>query len=215
MLLWWKAWDPEGLPPELCIRNPDGEPVAVDPGNPATRDELRRRLRALLSADGLDADGLKIDFTARTPRGRAVASTGGAWGIALLHELLATVYAAAKEAKPDALVMTHTPHPGFVDVTDMIRLNDVLGPGDGRLSVVEQMELRAEVARAACPELLVDTDDWPIADLESWRAYAARKPGIGVPSLYYAGHLDATGDSFTSEDYALLRRTWSAWRERP
>jgi len=36
VLLWWKAWDPEGLPPELCIRNPDGTPVAFDPTNPNT-----------------------------------------------------------------------------------------------------------------------------------------------------------------------------------
>ena len=212
VLLWWKAWDPEGLPRELCVRNPAGDPVAVDPGNPATREEIRRQLAALLSAEGLDADGLKIDFTARTPRGRAVASEGGAWGIALLHELLATVYGAAKEAKADALVITHTPHPGFADVTDMIRLNDVLSPAGAGLPVVEQMELRAEVARAACPELLIDTDDWPIGDLDAWRAYAERKVEIGVPSLYYAGRLDARGDSFTSEDYELLRRTWSRWR---
>ena len=34
VLLWWKAWDPEGLPAELCIRRPDGVPVALDPTNP-------------------------------------------------------------------------------------------------------------------------------------------------------------------------------------
>ena len=66
----------------------------------------------MLAPDGLDADGLKVDFTARTPSGRALSHhEGGAWGIALLHELLSIVYAAAKEAKPDALVITHTPHP--------------------------------------------------------------------------------------------------------
>ena len=172
VLLWWKAWDPEGLPPELCVCNPDGVPVAVDPGNPATKEALRRQLAALLSPDGLDADGLKIDFTARTPRGRAVSSAGGAWGIALLHELLATVHAAAKAAKPDALVMTHTPHPAFADVTDMIRLNDVLSPSGGSLSVVEQMQLRADVARAACTGLLIDTVEWPRGVLDVFRAFA-------------------------------------------
>ena len=40
ILLWWKAWDSEGLPPELCIRNRDGVPVAVDPTNPAAREAL-------------------------------------------------------------------------------------------------------------------------------------------------------------------------------
>ena len=215
VLLWWKAWDPEGLPPELCIRDPDGRPVAVDPSNAAAREELRRSVGAMLGGHGLDADGLKIDFTARTPSGRSLAKHGRGWGIALLHELLATVYGAAKEAKGDALVMTHTPHPSFVDVTDMIRLNDMINVGGGAVApIVEQMRFRAEVARAACPELLIDTDDWPVPDLATWRDYTARKIEIGVPSLYYSGHLDATGDSFTPDDYELIRSTWTRWREQ-
>ncbi|HET8527351.1 MAG TPA: hypothetical protein VFL60_00435 [Gaiellaceae bacterium] len=200
VLLWWKAWDPEGLDPELCIRNADGAPVAVDPA--AAREELRAAVRSMLV--DLDADGFKVDFTARTPAGRGLQTAAGTWGIALLHELLATFYAAAKEAKPDALVITHTPHPAFVDVTDMIRLNDVLGGVD----LVEQMELRAEVVRAACPELPIDTDDWRVPDKASWRAFLARKPAIGVPSLYYASHLDATGEELEEEDYAALREVW-------
>lgn len=208
VLLWWKAWDPEGLPHELCVRNPDGTPVAVDPSNSATRAELRRQLHALLGPDGLDADGLKIDFTARTPSGRALSHHGGSWGIALLHELLAAVYGAAKEAKPDALIITHTPHPAFVDVADMIRLNDIIG---GHPSVVPQMRFRTEVVRAACPELLIDTDDWRIPSREAWREFLRVKPELGVPSLYYATHIDATGEPLEPEDYAALRETWSRW----
>jgi hypothetical protein len=204
VLLWWKAWDPEGLPAELCIRNAAGAPVAVDPT--AARDELRAMVRAMLAPDGLDADGFKIDFTARTPSGRALVSSGDAWGIALLHELLRDFYAAAKDAKKDALVITHTPHPAFVDVTDMIRLNDVVGG----VGVVEQMEFRARVVRAACPELPIDTDDWRVPDKASWRAFLAAKREIGVPSLYYASHLDASGEELDEEDYAALREVFSA-----
>ena len=208
VLLWWKAWDPEGVDAELCIRNQAGEALGLDPGNPAAREVLVRSVTAMLSPDGLDADGLKIDFTARTPSGRAVDAHGGRWGIALLHELLAVVYAAAKEAKEDALVMTHTPHPAFVDVSDMIRLNDMIG---GVRSVVPQMRHRAKVAVAACPELLVDTDDWRIPSLEAWREYLELKPELGVPSLYYASHLDATGEPLEPEDYAALARSWERW----
>ena len=183
VLLWWKA-GPRRAPARAVHPQPRRRPGGRRPGNPATREELRRQLAALLSADGLDADGLKIDFTARTPAAGPCRAGGGAWGIALLHELLATVYAAAKEAKPDALVMTHTPHPGFVDVTDMIRLNDVLSPSGTRLPVVEQMELRAAVTRAACPELLIDTDDWPIGDLDTWRPTpSARSSSASVAVL--------------------------------
>ena len=94
MLLWWKAWDPEGVPAELCVRNPDGTPVALDPTNPAAREALRASdALDARSPEGLDADGLKVDFTARTPSGRALEHHGPGWGIALLHELLAVVYA--------------------------------------------------------------------------------------------------------------------------
>jgi hypothetical protein len=214
VLLWWKAWDPEGLPPELCLRNPDGEPLALDPTNPGAASALRDQLLALLHPDGVDADGLKIDFTARTPSGRALDAHGPGWGIALLHELLRVVYAAAKEAKPDALVITHTPHPSFVDVTDMIRLNDMVRADapDERNGVVAQMRHRAAVARAACPELLIDTDDWSVPSLAEWRAYVEAKPSLGVPSLYYARGVDATGERFEAQDFEALRRTWAEWR---
>jgi len=209
VLLWWKAWDCEGLPPEQCVRTADGVPLTIDPSSPAARDALAAAVHRMLSPDGLDGDGLKIDFTARTPTGRALLHHGPRWGIALLHEMLAVVYAAAKEAKPDALVMTHTPHPAFVDVTDMIRLNDMIGGAD---SVVPQMRLRADVTRAACPELPIDTDDWRIPSLAAWREYLEVKPELGIPSLYYVSHVDATGEALEPADYAAVARTWERWK---
>ena len=216
VLLWWKAWDPEGLPPELCVRTPDGVPIAVDPTNPAARATVGAAIGEMLSPDGLDADGLKVDFTGRTPGGRALVTHGRGWGIALLHELLAVVYAAAKAAKPDALVITHTPHPAFADVSDMLRLNDMLRLDDpGALpSVLPQMRYRTAVARAACPELLVDTDDWCVPDKASWREFLELKPELGVPSLYYATHIDRTGEALDADDYEALRRAWARWRAR-
>jgi hypothetical protein len=203
VLLWWKAWDPEGLAPELCIRNAAGVPVALDPNNPAARDALTRSVTEML--EGLGADGFKVDFTARTPSGRGLHGAEGAWGISLLHELLRVLYDAAKAAKPDALVITHTPHPAFVDVTDMIRLNDAIGGVD----FVEQMEFRADVARAAVPELPIDTDDWRAPNKREWREYLERKREIGVPSLYYASHLDATGEELDDDDYAAIARVFA------
>jgi len=209
VLLWWKAWDPEGLPADICVTNPDREAVALDPNDEAARAELQTIVARMLGPDGLDADGLKVDFTARTPTGRALTSAGGTSGIALLHELLSIVYRAAKEAKPDALIITHTPHPSFVDVTDMIRLNDIIS-GD----VVEQMTARADIVRSACSELPIDTDDWRVPNKREWRAFLERKPAIGVPSLYYATHIDSTGEELDEDDYAALRNVWSAWKDR-
>jgi len=98
----------------------------------------------------------------------------------------------------------------------MIRLNDMLRIDDGTPypAVVPQMVHRAGVASAACPELLIDTDDWTIPDKETWREYAELKPALGVPSLYYATHLDLTGEALDDDDYALLARTWAEWRSR-
>ena len=127
-----------------------------------------------------------------------------------MHELLRVVYAAVKEAKPDALVITHTPHPSFVDVTDMIRLNDMLRLDDpGPLPpVVPQMRHRAAIVRAACPELLIDTDDWAVPSKREWRAYLDEKPRLGVPSLYYATELDVSGEPLDADDYRALRTAW-------
>jgi len=214
VLLWWKAWDAEGLRQELCVRNGAREPLVLDPSNPDAQAALAEIVTRMLGAGGLDADGLKIDFTARTPSGYAASSASGSWGIALLHELLSVVHAAAKAAKPDALVVTQTPHPAFVDVADMIRLNDMqrLSDGSAQESVVPQMRHRAEVVRAACPELLVDTDDWSVPSLAAWREYLREKPLLGVPALYYAETLDGSGERFGPEEYRALRETWSAWR---
>ena len=81
-----------------------------------------------------------------------------------------------------------------------------------RPAVVPQMRYRAAVAHAACPELLVDTDDWCITDLATWREYLAVKNELGVPSLYYATHIDLTGEALEPQDYDALRESWAEWR---
>jgi hypothetical protein len=81
----------------------------------------------------------------------------------------------------------------------------------GAPSVVPQMRHRARVAVAACPELLVDTDDWRVPSLEAWREYLAVKPELGIPSLYYVSHLDATSEPLEPEDYAAIARAWERW----
>ncbi len=241
VLLWWKAWDPEGLPGDLCVRNAAGMPVGTDPSNPRYEEALRASVRRMLGPDGYDADGFKVDFSARTPSGPGLRRHGAAWGVELLHRLLEILYDEAKRTKPGALVMTHTPNPHFADVTDMIRLNDV----NTRAPVVAQMTHRAGVVAAACPELLVDTDNWPMPDPESFREYVRAQPRLGVPSLYYATHLDrlppwtkerthvawdhylqlraeagspihepvASHEELSAEDYTAVRDAWRAARK--
>lgn len=214
VLLWWKAWDPEGVPADECLVDPGGRPVAVDPANPAYRARLRRVVADLLG--DVDADGFKVDFTQRAPAGHGLRRPGGGggWGIALLHHLLAELYAAAKAAKPDALVVTHTPHPGFGDVCDMVRLNDVLERDTaGRVvPLAEQLRVRRAIVRQTLPGHLVDTDQWPMLDAAQWRDYVAAQAEGGVPALYYAERIDRSREELGPDDLALVARVWRDYR---
>ncbi|MBB5787293.1 hypothetical protein [Jiangella mangrovi] len=217
VLLWWKAWDPAGLPADECVTDPAGRAVAVDVANPAYLARLTRIVTELIGPDGLDADGFKVDFTQRAPSGESLRATDGPWGIAALHRLLATMSAAAKAAKPDALVVTHTPHPSFGDVTDMVRLNDVLerDTSGEPVAVVDQLRFRHAVVSASLPGHLIDTDQWPMPSREQWRAYVEAQASLGpgsVPALYYAESIDNSGEELTADDLALVALTWARYR---
>jgi hypothetical protein len=210
VLLWLKAWDPEGLPVEECVTNALGLPVACDPSSPAYESRLRQAVERMISSDGYDADGFKIDFTARVPAGPGLKLQGDLWGLELMHLYLEILSTEAKRMKPDALIMTHTPHPYLQDVVDMIRLNDINSGRDINPSMIH----RARVAAIACPKLSIDTDDWPMPNKAAWRAYTRLQPELGVPSLYYVTHIDATGEALDAEDYALIRESWDRYRKR-
>jgi hypothetical protein len=218
VLLWWKAWDPTGLPASQCVTDPAGTPVAVDPGSPAYLAHLAEIVARLLGPDGLNADGFKVDFTQRAPSGSGLRRPGvpadAPWGIAALHRMLDALYRAAKATKPDALVVTHTPHPGFGDVCDMVRLNDLLerDPAGGVVPAVEQLTFRHAVVRAALPHHPIDTDQWPIADVEQWRSYVVAQSRLGVPALYYVERMDRSGEELSAADLALVADSWHAYR---
>jgi hypothetical protein len=214
VLLWIKAWDREGIPDDECICNAAGIPLAVDPTNPSYDARLRSSVRRMLGAQGYDADGFKIDFTHRIPVGPSLRSYECTRGIELMKRYLGTIYDEAKRTKPDALIMTHTPHPYLADVTDMIRLNDMLDltrldlPEAG-MDIARTVALRAAVARIACPDALIDTDNWPVRNREVWREYVRLQPRVGVPSLYFSTHIDLTGEPLEEADYHLLREAWN------
>jgi hypothetical protein len=201
-----------------CVTDPGGTPVAADPGSPAYLAHLAQIVRRLLRPDGFDADGFKIDFTQRAPTGRGLrrpsAAAGAPWGIAALHRMLTELYRAAKAAKPDALVITHTPHPAFGDVCDMIRLNDILerDPAGAVVPAVDQLAFRHAVVSAVLPHHLVDTDQWPIANRAEWRAYVAAQGNLGVPVLYYASRIDRSGEELSAADLELVAEAWRIYR---
>ena len=210
VLLWLKAWDPEGLSVEECVTNAAGLAIACDPSNPAYERRLRKSVRQMISQEGYDADGFKIDFTARIPAGPSLNMHGDIWGLELMHLYLSILHSEAKRIKPDALIMAHTPHTYLQDVVDMIRLNDINGGRD----INESMTHRARVAAIACPQLSIDTDDWPMPNKAAWREYTHLQPELGVPSLYYVTHIDSTGEALDAEDYRLIREAWAQYRHK-
>ncbi|HYF81309.1 MAG TPA: hypothetical protein VD973_29685 [Symbiobacteriaceae bacterium] len=209
VLLWWKAWDAEGLPAEECVRNIAGQGITADPSNPAYEASLRKAVRLMLSKEGYDADGFKVDFSARTPSGPGLTRHGKEWGVELLYKLIWILNDEAKKVKADALVMTHCPNPYFANVTDMIRLNDI----NGGTPVIPQMIHRAKVAKAACPTLLIDTDNWPMPSRAQWREYLEIQNDLGIPSLYFATDLDCM-EPLEERDYKRIAEVWAEARAR-
>jgi hypothetical protein len=164
----------------------------------------------MISPQDYDADGFKIDFTARIPAGPGLKVHGDTWGLELMRLYLSILHSEAKRVKPEALIMAHTPHPYLENVVDMIRLNDINGSRD----INKSMTHRARVASIACPNLIIDTDNWPMPNKAAWRAYIRLQPELGVPSLYSVTHIDSTGEALDAEDYVLIRESWEQYRKR-
>ena len=216
VLLWLKAWDPEGLPEAECIRDAGGAPVAADPGNPAYAARLAEQVWRMLREIG--ADGFKLDNTSAIPRGPGLVSAGGRWGLELQRQWLAIVSEAAHAAKPDAVLVAHTANPYVADLVDVLRLNDLAGYTDPEQSIVPDMRHRARVARAASPYWALDSDNSPCRSRGQLRDYArAQGSGeFGIPALYYAERL-ADGsrvEMLDDADYATIREAWAAYRSR-
>lgn len=214
VLLWLNAWSGQGLPPDECMLDADGVSLRVDPGNLAFRERFAAEVRYMLR--DLDADGFKIDFTHLIPRGRASKSAGGLWGLELMRQWFVLISDAAREAKPDAVLIAHAANPYLADMIDVLRLNDVAGLIDPYASVLPDMRHRARIARAASPYWLLEADNWPTTTRQQWREYVrAQATGeFGIPSLYHAERLGwgPTDEPLDEEDYRAIRESWATYR---
>lgn len=212
VIAWWGLWSVDGAPRDWCICDDEGKPLSVDPGNAEYREVLVEDVTRLLSPSGYDLDGFFLDFTARQALPKALAE-GHKTGIELLHDYVALVHGAAKAAKPDAMIMTHCPHPYFADVTDVLRLNDWALK---RPNIIEQATYRHQIA-SSCSDWLINTDNWPLYDVGQWREYLRYQPEIGIPASWFTHGVFGEGDRrygpFSADDYAVWRQTWAAYRK--
>ena len=202
VLLWIPTWLWDGLPDGWCVFA-GAHKLVADPTIPEYREFVTGKVRNLLSPEGVDADGFKIDQLAycpceRMPSGGArfgasvfpeptprpqLSVKGEGWGCELLHLLQKTIYDAAKAAKADALVTSSTVHPYFHDTFDMVRIHDM---GDVPDDIFAAMKARVDLARAVLPGKPVDTDDWIHTDYQLWLEYTAGSRALGVPCIFYA-----------------------------
>lgn len=210
VLLWLKFWDAEGLPDEECVRNKSGKRVSVDPSNSQFEQRFREQIRFMLSKDGLDADGFKIDFSARIPSGPGLKTAGDLWGLELMKCYFKILHTEAKKIKTDALIIAHAPNPYLAPYIDMIRLNDINVGKD----LLTAMRHRQKVARIAMPGALIDTDNWQMTNKAEWLAYTQIQPELGVPALYYSSHIDRTGEAITETDIHLLHEVWRKYQAK-
>jgi len=229
VLLWIAPWHREGVPAEWCIRSGKRR-LLTDPSHPSYRQWMEEQVHSLLSPDGYDADGFKIDQLAFVPSergcwasehfGRRVAMKppyprirhhSRSWGCEFLREAQKAIYDAAKLAKPDALITSSTVHPYFHDSFDMVRLHDSgLVKGD----VVTAMKARSDLSRAALPWHKVDADDWVWRDFDQWLYYTLNSHTIGVPCLFYAENFMrsfSTEPAATPMPMSTLRKIARAW----
>jgi len=233
VLLWAGTWVCGGLPEEWCVLA-GGHKVCVDPTNAHYREALKEQVQRLISPDGCDADGFKIDQNSRCPSERAPRSprhipgrpyhnlkrgrlrlAGEGWGCELLHQHQKDFYEAARSVKPDALITSSTVHPYFHDTLDMVRLHDT-GPVPEDVDIMDAMGARAALARAALPGKPIDTDDWVSRDYAMWMRYTTRSRELGVPCIFYSERFMQNWDAEPATrpiPLGDLRRIAKAWED--
>jgi hypothetical protein len=174
--------------PEMAVRQADGSPAFIkrlegevnyllDFTNPITRESCRRDLACMLSVEGLNADGLKLDCVHQAPDTSQVFHDP-AWGTGerLAYNAMRFIYDEAKKVKPECLLNSTAGNPLFNHTFDLHRIHDAL---EYNIHMYEQRAWAAWVCRAG----ISDLDDWSSYDIFTVRANL-RKIVYGVPSLY-------------------------------
>ena len=201
VLLWIATWLSDGLPAEWCV-HVNGTRLIADASHPDYRKFLQQRVRDLISPDGLDADGFKIDQLAfspsrRQPRGRIyldkfidvdppaepIKTAGPGWGVELLHQLQHDIYSAAKEVKPDSLITSSTVHPYFHDTFDMVRLHDM---GSGPPISSPPWGREPTWLLQALPGKLIEHRRLDSHQLRPLAGLHRQQPPYRVPCIFYA-----------------------------
>ncbi|NLE13661.1 MAG: hypothetical protein GX628_08310 [Clostridiales bacterium] len=205
VLLWFKLWDPEGWPEELCIVSDKGE-RRIDPSQPAFIAELDRILHRLLSDEPgrMNCDGFKLDFAFWNPIGRGFKTYSGRYGVELMYDMMKHIYDKAKEIKPYALINCSPCHPYFASICDQARLHDY---NYNNRSNLEDLKMRAKLFAIANPGTLIDTDNAGFNTRRDSMRWLLNQPLTGVPDLYSLTPSESMPD-MTDDDFYAIARVW-------
>lgn len=215
VMMWLKAWDPEGLPEEECIHLLCN-PVAADATNPDYIKRLKNMIYKLLSSDEgcYDCDGFKIDFLNCIPAGRDVVTYNGQYGVELIKTLMQEIYDASKAIKSDALISAFSAHPYFTELVDRTRNHDYRS----ELRTVKSiMEWRSAIYESANPDVPRDMDAGGIGSVRDFRRCMEYQAQRGVPSLYWltkSGLEPLENVPFDDGDYDVIRKCWNEYSEK-
>lgn len=210
VILWFKAWNSEGLPFEECVTLWH-QPHGADPTNEAYRHRIQKMMHTLLSPDEgcYNCDGFKVDFANVMPLGPDLQITKpNCYGIELLKEWFTLFYNSAKAVKTDCLVNTSCCHPYFSEVTDQARLHDY----NAKMRAAwEVRSHRTRLFKAALGDISIDTDGI-YSSRDEIMDYLCRSHELGVPGLYNVS-VDAD-HPLTDDDFRKVARVWDEYSRR-
>jgi hypothetical protein len=210
-LLWFKIFDPEGIPEEAVVTADDGD-RRVDVSHPAFLKILDDALYRILSPDDgcYDCDGIKIDYAFQMPIGRKFRTYSGRYGVEWLYEFMKHIYEKAKSVKPEAIINCSPCHPYFAPICDQGRLHDY-NP-DNR-NCLEDMRMRAKMFSLAMPGVLLDTDNAGFNTRRDTMRWLLDQPRYGVPDLYCISSLPGLF-GMNGDDLAALAQVWKEYTKK-
>ncbi len=211
-MLWFKTFDPEGIPEEAVVTEDSGA-RRVDVSHPAFLAVLDEALTRIFSpAEGCyDCDGIKIDYAFQMPMGRKFRTYSGKYGVELLYDFMKHIYDKAKAIKPEAIINCSPCHPYFASVCDQGRLHDY--SQDNR-DCREDLTLRAKLFSIAMPGVLLDTDNAGFNTGRDTMRWLLAQPLVGIPDLYNISPHPDGGFAFAPDELAALAQAWREYTDR-
>jgi hypothetical protein len=182
VLLWWPIWahHVDVIPlnaKQAKLAPPD---KIIDPTAPGFSTSMAATVAQLIGtgADGLGADGLKLDWQYNIPD--TLSNPAVASGALALYRYMDAIHTSAHALRHDALIDASSPAPQFAAVADSVRLYDAWSAAE--------WDRRAAIVAAVSPDMLIDGDGWQ-ADPGSIVPHTVASTVYGTPAVYFGSTL--------------------------